>query len=149
MRINLKRYTILLTLVWVEWVKLESPEMLLEQTPSKAWINYQQERMSHNTKIGTHISSNSSKHDGALKSNIAVTQNFINGKIELPTRIKPILSNEEKQPISRSSLNGFVYFLKSLQGKLIRKGKRTIMEKINILKFLKNKIIKNIGKYLY
>lgn len=147
MRISYKRLTILLSLVLAEWVKLESPKNYVHQEPSRAWIKYQQERMKHNTKIPSENFKKVSKL--VVDSTSNSTQNIISGKIELPTiRNRPVLPNDFKQPISRSSFNGFVYFLKNLQGKLIHKGKSTIMDKINLLKHLKNKIIRNIGNFL-
>lgn len=146
MRINFKRFTVLFSLVLAEWVKLESPKDFLEKEPSTAWIKYQQERIKHNTKIPSTNFINVSKLvvDSTVNNH---SESFINGKIELPKSRKLALLNDIKQPISRSSLNGFVYFLKNLQGKLVHKGKSTIMDKINLLNQLKNNIIKNIGMY--
>lgn len=151
MRIIFKCFVVLLPLVWAEWVELESLEQHSVQKPSKAWIKYQEERTKHQTKVAMkNITSVSKLTVINPYLNATVPQNEINGKIELPaadSKIPKILE-EIKQPNSRSSINGFVHFLKILQGKLIRKGKSTIMDKINLLKYLKNRIIKNIGEYI-
>lgn len=151
MRIYLKcLFFPLITLVYSEWVKLNLSSKELKENPSSAWLRYQQERFNHRTKLSNLNITTVSKLN-VFDTNahlMPVPQTNISGKIELPANKKTSFIMETlNTPIQMTSLDGFVKFLKNLQGKLIRKGKTTIIDKIKTLNDLKDKIIKNIGMF--